>query len=110
MLGGEPSTGPSRSALGITTASTSGVSRSRKVAASAAAAMARRKSERRRRITPPSYVHDPEKWKPVSRLREAQGWSAPVHECFGGRRQVGKDHAQDNNDRARLNPPSARSP
>jgi hypothetical protein len=38
--------------------------------------------------------HDPEKWTPVSRLREAlspvcrSGW------CFGGQRQVGKDHAQ----------------
>jgi hypothetical protein len=29
--------------------------------------------------------HDPEKWEPVSRLREAR---------FGGRRKVGKDHAQ----------------
>jgi hypothetical protein len=29
--------------------------------------------------------HDPEKWKPVSRLREAR---------FGGRRKVGEDHAQ----------------
>ena len=29
--------------------------------------------------------HDPEKWKPVSRLREAR---------FGGRRKVGQDHAQ----------------
>ena len=31
--------------------------------------------------------HDPEKWYPVSRLREAR---------FGGRRKVGKDHAQTN--------------
>src|SRR5665811_2067475 len=31
--------------------------------------------------------HDPEKWAPVSRLREAR---------FGGRRKVGKDHAQTN--------------
>ena len=30
-------------------------------------------------------AHDPEKWEPVSRLREAR---------FGGRRKVGKDHAQ----------------
>src|SRR5215218_5550946 len=28
--------------------------------------------------------HDPEKWEPVSRLREAR---------FGGRRKVGSDHA-----------------
>jgi hypothetical protein len=28
---------------------------------------------------------DPEKWEPVSRLREAR---------FGGRRKVGKDYAQ----------------
>ncbi len=32
----------------------------------------------------PVIEHDPEKWKPVSRLREAR---------FGGRRKVGKDHA-----------------
>src|SRR6266436_193233 len=32
-----------------------------------------------------SDEHDPEKWKPVSRLREA---------CFGGRMKVGQDHAQ----------------
>jgi hypothetical protein len=32
-----------------------------------------------------SQKHDPEKWAPVSRLREAR---------FGGRRKVGKDHAQ----------------
>jgi hypothetical protein len=31
-----------------------------------------------------SLEHDPEKWMPVSRLREAR---------FGGRKQVGKDHA-----------------
>jgi hypothetical protein len=30
-------------------------------------------------------AHDPEKWEPVSRLREAR---------FGGRRKVGKDHAR----------------
>jgi hypothetical protein len=35
-----------------------------------------------------SLEHDPEKWKPVSRLREAR---------FGGRRKVGKDHAQTQN-------------
>jgi len=29
--------------------------------------------------------HDPEKWNPVSRLREAR---------FDGRRKVGNDHAQ----------------
>src|ERR1035441_10338165 len=36
---------------------------------------------------PTSGEHDPEKWEPVSRLREAR---------FGGRRKVGKDHAQAN--------------
>jgi hypothetical protein len=30
------------------------------------------------------FEHDPEKWKPVSRLREAR---------FGGRSKVRKDHA-----------------
>src|SRR3972149_4072496 len=32
-----------------------------------------------------ALAHDPEKWEPVSRLREAR---------FGGRSKVGKDHAQ----------------
>jgi len=36
----------------------------------------------------------PEKWVPVSRLREALAPSDPVVGCFGGRRQVGQDHAQ----------------
>jgi hypothetical protein len=39
-------------------------------------------------------MHDPEKWAPVSRLREAV---APVYgfaQRSGGRRQVGQDHAQ----------------
>src|SRR3972149_5893184 len=31
-------------------------------------------------------AHDPEKWEPVSRLREAR---------FGGRRKVGQDHSQE---------------
>jgi hypothetical protein len=57
--------------------------------------------ERERRVTWQSArgafavpKRDPEKWGPVSRLREAvaaifcYGW------CFGGRRQVEKDHAQ----------------
>jgi hypothetical protein len=36
--------------------------------------------------------HDPEKWKPVSRLREAM---LPERENrFGGRSKVGSDHAQ----------------
>jgi hypothetical protein len=38
--------------------------------------------------------HDPEKWIPVSRLREAQAPVCRFVRCFGGRRQVGKDHAQ----------------
>ena len=37
---------------------------------------------------------DPEKWKPVSRLREALAWFTILACCFGGRTQVGKDHAQ----------------
>src|SRR5262245_1591120 len=45
--------------------------------------------------------HDPENacpapdagWVPVSRLREALAPSFRVDQCFGGRRQVGKDHA-----------------
>jgi hypothetical protein len=36
--------------------------------------------------------HDPEKWEPVSRLREAQAPVCRFVRCFGGRRQVGKDH------------------
>jgi hypothetical protein len=38
--------------------------------------------------------HDPEKWMPVSRLREAQAPFRRFVRCFGGRRQVGKDHAK----------------
>jgi hypothetical protein len=41
-------------------------------------------------------VHDPEKWAPVSRLREVLVQSHDVDRCFGGRRQVGKDHAREN--------------
>jgi hypothetical protein len=41
-----------------------------------------------------SLEHDPEKWIPVSRLREAQAPACRFVRCFGGRRQVGKDHAQ----------------
>src|SRR5262249_37506223 len=37
--------------------------------------------------------HDPEKWLPVSRLREALGKPCRVARCFGGRRQGGRDHA-----------------
>jgi hypothetical protein len=36
----------------------------------------------------------PKKWKPVSRLREAFESSVHSPQCFGGRRQVGQDHAQ----------------
>jgi hypothetical protein len=38
--------------------------------------------------------HDPEKWIPVSRLREAMLAASIFVSRFGGRRQVGKDHAQ----------------
>jgi hypothetical protein len=38
--------------------------------------------------------HDPEKWVPVSRLREALATTSFFVECFGGRRQVREDHAQ----------------
>jgi hypothetical protein len=38
--------------------------------------------------------HDPEKWMPVSRLREALAEGYVVFWCFRGRRQVGKDHAE----------------
>jgi hypothetical protein len=33
---------------------------------------------------------------PVSRLREAALAASLLVSCFGGRRQVGKDHAQNN--------------
>ena len=39
--------------------------------------------------------------KPVSCLREALARFAGLAQCFGGRRQVGKDHAQNNNDLAK---------
>jgi hypothetical protein len=38
--------------------------------------------------------HDPEKWMPVSRLREAVLAAGTLVLRFGGRSQVGKDHAQ----------------
>jgi hypothetical protein len=38
--------------------------------------------------------HDPEKWIPVSRLREALQAACILVFRFGGRSQVGKDHAQ----------------
>jgi len=38
--------------------------------------------------------HDPEQWTPASRLREAFKSSVHPARCFGGRRQVGKDHAR----------------
>jgi hypothetical protein len=38
--------------------------------------------------------HDPEKWIPVSRLREASPAACCFIRRFGGRSQVGKDHAQ----------------
>jgi hypothetical protein len=40
---------------------------------------------RRRLLFTLRLKHDPEKWMPVPRLREAS---------FGGRRNVGKSHAQ----------------
>jgi hypothetical protein len=43
-------------------------------------------------------VRDPEKREPISRLREALARSYLVERCFGGRRQVGKDHAQSKSD------------
>jgi hypothetical protein len=38
--------------------------------------------------------HDPEKWIPVSRLREAVAIAYPFAGRYGGRSQVVKDHAQ----------------
>jgi hypothetical protein len=38
--------------------------------------------------------HDPEKWMPVSRLREAVQAACVLVSRSGGRRQVGEDHAQ----------------
>src|SRR5207247_1045375 len=35
-------------------------------------------------------------WVPVSRLREALAQSNRVDRCFGGRRQIGQDHAPEN--------------
>jgi hypothetical protein len=37
--------------------------------------------------------HDPEKWEPVSGLREAITAICRFVRRFGGRRQVGQDHA-----------------
>src|SRR5262245_53935952 len=37
--------------------------------------------------------HVPEKWSPVSRLREARGNACHMARCFGGRRQVRNGHA-----------------
>ena len=38
---------------------------------------------------PEKHVLDPDRgWAPVSRLREALGWSSRVDQCFDGRRQV----------------------
>jgi hypothetical protein len=38
--------------------------------------------------------HDPEKWKPVSRLREALVRVVIWFDASAGEGQVGKDHAQ----------------
>jgi glutathione S-transferase len=43
--------------------------------------------------TPVLLVHAPEKWAPVSRLREARGKARHVARRFGGRRQVREGHA-----------------
>jgi len=48
-------------------------------------AQLRNGTKKPRRNCGANLAHDPEKWEPVSRLREAR---------FGGRRKVGKDHAQ----------------
>jgi hypothetical protein len=40
------------------------------------------------------FKHDPEKWAPVSRLREAVPAACTIVLRFGGRSQVGQDHAQ----------------
>src|ERR1051325_7410956 len=47
----------------------------------------------RRLLTGQINKHDPEKWLPASRLREASPFITPFIRSFGGRRQVGKDHA-----------------
>src|SRR5205814_2009182 len=39
-------------------------------------------------------AHDPEKWSPVSRLREALEAPDAADQSFGGRSQVGQDNAQ----------------
>src|SRR5215469_9256377 len=39
-------------------------------------------------------AHDREKWIPVSRLRETLATCTAFGRCFGGRSQVGQDHAQ----------------
>src|SRR5215469_13986443 len=41
-------------------------------------------------------AHDREKWIPVSRLREVLATCTAFVRCFGGRSQVGQDHAQKN--------------
>src|SRR5262245_34476889 len=50
-------------------------------------------------------VRDPEKWAPVSCLREALAQPFRLGRCFGGRRQVGQDHAQTKDWRSR--PPAS---
>jgi hypothetical protein len=45
-------------------------------------------------LDPPALLeHDPEKWIPVSRLREALAQFIILGSRFGGRSKVGKDHA-----------------
>src|SRR5215831_19408281 len=45
-------------------------------------------------------AHVPEKWAPVSRLREALAWSRVAGRCSGRRRQVRKGHAPRQESRA----------
>jgi salicylate hydroxylase len=45
-------------------------------------------------LTAGSPEHDPEKWKPISRLREALARFAIFVRCFGGRRRARTDHAR----------------
>jgi hypothetical protein len=56
------------------------------------------RKKRERRMNSRSFrialEHDPEKWIPVSALREALPTACPIGQRFGRRRQVGKDHAQ----------------
>src|SRR5436305_9980662 len=55
----------------------------------------KRSCSNKQRMIPKSLPSDLIRgWKPVSRLRKALPTVCPFFLCFGGRRQVGKDHAQ----------------